>query len=82
MSSTPGRSVPPSLDGRFMAAPLPDRAMVRAYEAVLAEGLRGFLNELAMVNGAVMVSYICNNQHATWRISSPPPWSAASSRVA
>jgi hypothetical protein len=34
------------------------------YESVLAEGLRGFLSELVMVNGAVMVSYICNNQHA------------------
>ena len=31
---------------------------------MLAEGLRGFLNELVMVNGAVMLSYICNNQHA------------------
>jgi hypothetical protein len=34
------------------------------YESVLAEGLRGFLSELVMINGAVMVSYICNNQHA------------------
>ena len=37
---------------------------ILSYESVLAEGLRGFLSELVMVNGAVMVSYICNNQHA------------------
>jgi hypothetical protein len=37
---------------------------ILSYESVLAEGLKGFLSELVMVNGAVMVSYICNNQHA------------------
>jgi hypothetical protein len=37
---------------------------ILAYESVLADGLRGFLSELMMVNGGVMVSYICNNQHA------------------
>lgn len=62
-SSTPGRNVP-SFDPRFLPEAPPDRAALRAYEAVLAEGLKGFLNELAMINGAVMVSYICNNQHA------------------
>ena len=31
---------------------------------MLAEGLRGFLAELIMINGGLMVSYICNNQHA------------------
>jgi hypothetical protein len=37
---------------------------ILAYETVLAEGLKGFLSELIMVNGGVMLSYICNNQHA------------------
>ena len=40
------------------------RAELLAYEAVLANGLRDFLSELVMVNGGVMLSYICNNQHA------------------
>ncbi len=35
-----------------------------ACEAVLANGLKDFLSELVMINGGVMVSYICNNQHA------------------
>jgi hypothetical protein len=35
-----------------------------ACEAVLADGLKEFLSELLMVNGGVMVSFICNNQHA------------------
>ena len=33
-------------------------------EAVLADNLKEFLSELLMVDGGVMVSYICNNQHA------------------
>jgi len=39
-------------------------AELLAYETVLAEGLKGFLAELVMVNAGVIVSYICNNQHA------------------
>ena len=35
-----------------------------ACEAMLADGLKEFLSELAMVNGGVMVSYICNHHHA------------------
>jgi hypothetical protein len=34
------------------------------YEKILAEGLKDFLQELAMVNGGVIVTYICNSQHA------------------
>lgn len=56
--------MPPPVSALFSSAAGPDRPALRAYEAVLAEGLKGFLNELAMINGAVMVSYICNNQHA------------------
>ena len=40
------------------------RAELLACEAVLADGLKEFLAELAMVNGGVMVSYICNHHHA------------------
>ena len=40
------------------------RGEMLACEAMLADGLKDFLSELAMVNGGVMVSYICNNHHA------------------
>ncbi len=40
------------------------RAELLACEAMLADGLKEFLSELAMVNGGVMVSYICNHHHA------------------
>ncbi len=40
-----------------------NRAALLPYETVLAEGLRGFLAELVMINGGLMVSYICNKQH-------------------
>jgi hypothetical protein len=52
------------VDGTFLAKQEANPTELRAYEGVLAEGLRGFLNELVMINGAVMLSYICNNQHA------------------
>jgi len=41
-----------------------DPAALLAYESVLAEGLKGFLAEMVMVNAGVIVSYICTNQHA------------------
>jgi hypothetical protein len=40
------------------------RAELLACEAMLADGLKEFLSELAMVNGGIMVSYICNHHHA------------------
>jgi hypothetical protein len=40
------------------------RAALLACEAMLADGLKDFLSELAMVNGGVMVSFICNHHHA------------------
>ena len=40
------------------------RGELLACEAMLADGLKDFLSELAMVNGGVMVSYICNHHHA------------------
>jgi hypothetical protein len=40
------------------------RAEMLACEAMLADGLKDFLAELSMVNGGVMVSYICNHHHA------------------
>jgi hypothetical protein len=40
------------------------RTELLACEAMLADGLKEFLAELAMVNGGVMVSYICNRHHA------------------
>lgn len=39
-------------------------AQILGYERILAEGLKSFLYELCMVNGGVMVGYVCNGQHA------------------
>ena len=39
------------------------RAEMLACEAMLADGIKDFLSELAMVNGGVMVAYICNHHH-------------------
>jgi hypothetical protein len=39
-------------------------AEILGYERLLAEGLRPFLHELVMVEGGVMVSYVCGGQHA------------------
>jgi hypothetical protein len=55
----------PALDERFCLDPMgKNHRQMIACEAVLADGLKEFLSELMMVNGGVMVSYICNNQHA------------------
>ena len=55
----------PGLDSRNVIAKHDaNRSELLAYETVLAEGLRGFLAELVMINGGVLVSYVCNNQHA------------------
>jgi hypothetical protein len=51
-------------DSRFLAKRGENSREMLACEVVLAEGLKGFLSELMMVNGGVMVSYINNNQHA------------------
>ena len=53
------------LDSRhYVAKRDSNPAELLAYETVLAQGLRGFLAELVMVNAGVVVSYICNDQHA------------------
>jgi hypothetical protein len=51
-------------DRRYLAKLGTNAREMLACEAVLGEGLKGFLAELMMVNGGVMVSYINNNQHA------------------
>ncbi len=53
-----------ALDDRHFIARRDTNPELIACEAVLADGLKEFLSELLMVNGGVMVSYICNNQHA------------------
>lgn len=35
-----------------------------SYEQILAEGLKPFVHELIMINGGVMIAYICSGQHA------------------
>jgi len=54
----------PLIDSRYLAKRGENARELLACEVVLAEGLKGFLSELMMVNGGVMVSYINNNQHA------------------
>ena len=49
---------------QFILKQGPDVGQVLAYERVLAEGLKTFLHEMVMVDGSVMVSYVCNGQHA------------------
>ncbi len=56
--------MPSPAEGAFIARQPANLPELHAYEGVLAEGLRGFLNELTMINGGVMLAYICNNQHA------------------
>lgn len=54
------------MHAREQSAYLPQqmsRAELLACEAMLADGLKEFLSELAMVNGGVMVSFICNHHH-------------------
>lgn len=51
-------------DNRYIAKGSTNVGEILAYERILADGLRDFLSELVTVNGGIMVSYICNNQHA------------------
>ena len=55
------RAVP---DSRSIAKEPANAEAVLAFEKILAEGLKVFLQELAMVNGGVIVGCICNSQHA------------------
>jgi len=41
-----------------------DLGQVLAYERILAEGLKSFLHEMVMIDGGVMVGFVCNGQHA------------------
>ena len=54
----------PHVSSNYLGKGQANAQEILAYESVLATGLKGFLCELAMVNGGVMVSYVCNNQHA------------------
>lgn len=63
-SSTPAPQVQRLASANAVTKDETNRAALFPYETVLAEGLRGFLAELTMINGGLMVSYICNNQHA------------------
>jgi len=54
----------PALDDRHYVARRDRHPELATCEAVLAGNLKEFLSELLMIDGSVMVSYICNNQHA------------------
>jgi hypothetical protein len=49
---------------QFILKQGPDRGQALAYERILAEGLKTFLQEMVMIDGGVMVGYVCNGQHA------------------
>lgn len=49
---------------QFILKQGPDVGQALAYERILADGLRTFLQEMVMVDGGVMVGYVCNGQHA------------------
>jgi hypothetical protein len=51
-------------DQRYVAKRPSNLGQILAYERILADGLRDFLSELVTVDGGIVVSYICNNQHA------------------
>ena len=51
-------------DGNFIAKRPANAALILAYEKVLADGLREFLQELAMADGGVILSYVCSGKHA------------------
>lgn len=42
----------------------PDVGQALAYERILADGIKTFLQEMVMVDGGIMVGYVCNGQHA------------------
>jgi hypothetical protein len=50
--------------GNYLAKRDGEDGQMLACEAVLASGLKDFLAELVTVDGKVMVSLICNEQHA------------------
>ncbi len=54
----------PAPDSRHYLAKRDAQTELLACEVLLANGLKDFLSELVMINGGVMVSYVCNNQHA------------------
>jgi hypothetical protein len=48
----------------YVARRGPHDSAISACEAVLATGLKDFLAELVTVDGTIMVSFICKQQHA------------------
>jgi hypothetical protein len=40
-----------------------DETRLRPYEKLLGEGIRSFISELYMVDGGVLLGYICGRQH-------------------
>ena len=61
----PGRDGQPLRDdAHYLAKREPEDSEMLACEAVLASGLKEFLAELVAIDGTVMVSLICNEQHA------------------
>jgi hypothetical protein len=51
-------------DANYRARGTHNDGEIAACEAVLAAGLRGFLAELVTVDGRIMFTLICNEQHA------------------
>jgi hypothetical protein len=48
----------------YLARGEADEAQMQAFEVMLASGLKEFIAELVTIDGAVLVTCICNDQHA------------------
>ena len=53
-----------AFDGNFIAKRASNSEEILVYEKLLAEGLRDFLQELALVDGGLILSCVCRGQHA------------------
>ena len=50
-------------NNNFLFKRASDEARLHPYEKMLGEGIRSFISELYMVDGGVLLGYICGHQH-------------------
>ena len=51
------------VNNNFLFKRASDEARLHPYEKMLGEGIRSFISELYMVDGGVLLGYICGHQH-------------------
>jgi len=51
------------VNNTFLFKRASDEARLHPYEKLLGEGIRAFISELYMVDGGVLLGYICGRQH-------------------